>query len=35
MASQNRGHITRQEQQTLNLQENAAGKQIYDEKHDQ
>jgi hypothetical protein len=35
MASQNGGHITRQEKKTLNQQENAASKQIYDEKHGQ
>jgi predicted RND superfamily exporter protein len=35
MASQNGGHITKQEQKTLNQQENAASKQIYDEKHGQ
>ena len=34
MASQNGGHITKQEQKTLNQQENAASKKIYDEKHD-
>ena len=33
MAAQNGGHITKQEQKTLNQQENAASKQIYDEKH--
>jgi len=35
MASQNGGHITRQEQRTLNAQENQASRQIYDEKHGQ
>jgi len=35
MASQNGGHITKQEQKTLNQQENAVSKQIYDEKHGQ
>ena len=35
MASQNGGHITKQEQKTLNQQENAASKQIYNEKHGQ
>ncbi|MGA9110830.1 MAG: hypothetical protein WB290_11085 [Smithella sp.] len=35
MASQNGGHITKQEKKTLNQQENAASKQIYDEKHGQ
>jgi DNA-binding transcriptional regulator of glucitol operon len=33
MASQNGGHITKQEQKTLNQQENQVSKQIYDEKH--
>ena len=33
MASQNGGHITKQEQRTLNQQENQVSKQIYDEKH--
>lgn len=33
MASQNGGHITKQEQKTLNQQENANSKQIFDEKH--
>jgi len=33
MASQNGSHITRQEQKTLNQQENQVSKQIYDEKH--
>ena len=35
MASQNGGHITKQEQKTLNQQENAVSKKIYNEKHDQ
>ncbi len=35
MASQNGGHITKQEQRTLNQQENKASAQIYDEKHGQ
>lgn len=35
MASQNNGHITKQEQRTLNAQENQASRQIYDEKHGQ
>jgi len=35
MASQNGGHITKQEQKTLNQQENAISKQIYNEKHGQ
>ena len=35
MASQNGGHITKQEQRTLNQQENKVSKQIYDEKHGQ
>jgi CRISPR/Cas system-associated endoribonuclease Cas2 len=35
MASQNGGHITKQEQKTLNQQENATSKQIYNEKHGQ
>ena len=35
MASQNGGHITKQEQRTLNQQENQVSKQIYDEKHGQ
>jgi len=35
MASQNGGHITRQEQRTLNAQENKASGQIYSEKHGQ
>ncbi|HUN56315.1 MAG TPA: hypothetical protein VMU29_14275 [Smithella sp.] len=35
MASQNGGHITKQERKTLNQQENAASKQIYNEKHGQ
>jgi hypothetical protein len=35
MASQNGGHITKQEQRTLNAQENTASRQIYDEKHGQ
>lgn len=35
MASQNGGHITKQEQRTLNQQENQVSKQIYNEKHDQ
>ena len=34
MASQNGGHITKQEQKTLNQRENAASKQIYEEKHE-
>ena len=33
MASQNGGHITKQEKKTLNQQENAVSKQIYNEKH--
>ncbi len=33
MASQNGGHITKQEQRTLNQQENATSSQIYNEKH--
>lgn len=33
MASQNGGHITKQEQRTLNQQENRVSKQIYSEKH--
>ena len=33
MASQNGGHITKQEQGTLNQQENATSHQIYNEKH--
>jgi hypothetical protein len=33
MASQNGGHITKQEQKTLNQQENAVSRQIYGEKH--
>ena len=35
MASQNGGHITKQEQRTLNSQENQVSRQIYDEKHGQ
>jgi hypothetical protein len=35
MASQNGGHITKQEQRTLNQQENKVSNQIYDEKHGQ
>jgi hypothetical protein len=35
MASQNNGHITKQEQRTLNQQENKVSAQIYDEKHGQ
>ncbi len=35
MASQNGGHITKQEQRTLNAQENKVSGQIYDEKHGQ
>jgi predicted RND superfamily exporter protein len=35
MASQNGGHITKQEQKTLNQQENAVSGQIYKEKHSQ
>jgi len=35
MASQNGGHITKQEQKTLNQQENAVSNKIYNEKHDQ
>ena len=35
MASQNGGHITKQEQRTLNAQENKVSRQIYDEKHGQ
>jgi len=35
MASQNGGHITKQEQRTLNQQENKVSRQIYDEKHAQ
>ena len=35
MASQNGGHITKQEQRTLNQQENKVSRQIYDEKHGQ
>lgn len=34
MAKQNGGHITKQEQRTLNQQENAVSGQIYQEKHD-
>ena len=33
MASQNGGHITKQEQKTLNQQENQQSRQIYNEKH--
>ena len=33
MASQNGGHITKVEQKTLNQQENAVSRQIYEEKH--
>ncbi len=33
MASQDGGHITKQEQRTLNQQENKVSQQIYDEKH--
>jgi hypothetical protein len=33
MAAQNGGHITKQEQKTLNQQENKESRQIYDEKH--
>ena len=35
MAAQNGGHITKQEQRTLNAQENKVSGQIYDEKHGQ
>jgi len=35
MASQDGGHITKQEQRTLNAQENQVSRQIYDEKHGQ
>ncbi|MGD0279837.1 MAG: hypothetical protein ABSC11_11085 [Smithella sp.] len=35
MASQNGGHITKQEKKTLNQQENATSNQIYNEKHGQ
>ena len=35
MASQNGGHITKQEKKTLNQQENAVSNQIYSEKHGQ
>jgi hypothetical protein len=35
MASQNGGHITKQEQRTLNQQENATSRQIHSEKHPQ
>ena len=35
MASQNGGHITKQEQKTLNQQENAVSNEIYNEKHGQ
>jgi hypothetical protein len=35
MSSQNGGHITKQEQKTLNQQENAVSGQIYKEKHNQ
>jgi len=35
MASQNGGHITKQEQRTLNQQENKVSRQIHDEKHGQ
>jgi len=35
MAPQNGGHITKQEQRTLNSQENQVSRQIYDEKHGQ
>jgi len=35
MASQNGGHITKQEQRTLNQQENKVSGQIYNEKHGQ
>jgi hypothetical protein len=35
MASQHGGHITKQEQRTLNQQENKVSRQIYDEKHGQ
>jgi hypothetical protein len=35
MAAQNGGHITKQEQRTLNEQENKVSGQIYDEKHGQ
>jgi small-conductance mechanosensitive channel len=35
MASQNGGHITKQEQRTLNQQENKVSRQIYNEKHGQ
>ncbi len=34
MAANNGGHITKAEQKDLNQQENAASKQIYQEKHD-
>ena len=34
MAKANGGHITKQDQNTLNQQENAASKKIYNEKHD-
>jgi len=35
MAAQNGGHITKQEQRTLNAQENKNSKKIYQEKHPQ
>jgi hypothetical protein len=35
MAAQNGGHITRQEQRTLNAQENQNSRRIYQEKHTQ
>ena len=33
MAAQNGGHITKEEQKTLNQQENKVSQQIYNEKH--
>jgi len=33
MAAQNGGHVTKQEQRTLNRQENKVSRQIYNEKH--
>ncbi len=35
MAAQNGGHITKQEQRTLNAQENKNSRKIYQEKHPQ
>jgi hypothetical protein len=35
MAAQNGGHITKQEQRTLNAQENQNSRKIYQEKHPQ